>query len=212
MKTTRNLTIMAIAAMLIACGSQKKADQHKCVAPMPAAVSIDSLKNCMVPASFNSATDFNWMGGLLTMNVYNEDLYDAVEVTQLQVGDTLVYDGAPIVIEKIDETANGMEINGGQVDQGGCLLVPYEGGTYIGRGMDDYATYTELGKAQVPLAENFIIVDCGENPTDPNDTIRADQKLYLETLSQGRAQFSCLNTLVTIENGAITAISRRWTP
>ena len=201
-----------IAALLMACGSQMKAKQHKSISPMPAAVNVDKLQDCVVPAAFISTEDFNWMGGLLTMTVYNEDLYDAVEVSQLQVGDTIVYDGQPVVIEKLEETANGLEINGGQVDEGGCILAPYEGGTYIGRDMDDYATYTELGKAQLPLAENFVVVDCGENPDDPSDTIRTDQKLYLESLKNGREQFSCLNTIVTIEKGAITSITRRWTP
>ena len=212
MKTTRNIAILAISAILFSCGgSQTTEQQNKCIAPLPAGVSVDSLKDCTVPASFTN-NDFNWMGGNLSMTVYNTDLYDAVEVSQMQVGDTIIYAGEPIIISQIDQTEGGVEINGGQVDEGGCWLVAFEGGTYITRGMNDHANFSELGKAQVPLAENFVLIDCGENPTDPSDTISTNQKLYIENLKDGKSGFSPLNTQVTIENGAITQINRRWIP
>ena len=209
MKASKTLAIVAISALLLSCGGKKA--EHKCIAPMPAGISIENLQDCCVPAQFTSE-NFNWMGGLLGMKVSNMDLYDAVEVTQLQVGDTIMYAGEPIVINKIEETASGMEINGGQVDEGGCRLVGYEGGTYIARGMDDHATFTELGYKEVPLAEDFVVIDCGVNPDDPSDTIRTDQKLYLENLKDGRDWFSPLNTVVTIQNGNIVEIKRRWIP
>ena len=146
------------------------------------------------------------------MEVSNKDLYDAVEISQLQVGDTLIYDDAPIVIQKIEQTQKGVEINGGQIDEGGCSLMANEGGTYVACHWDTHATYTDLGKAQVPLAKDFIIIDCGEDPNDPSDTIRTDQKRYIENLKGGRDSFFCLNTLVTIEKGKITQINRRWIP
>ena len=212
MKTTRNIAILAISAILFSCGgSQTTEQQNKCIAPLPAGVSVDSLKDCIVPASFTN-NDFNWMGGNLSMTVYNTDLYDAVEVSQMQVGDTIIYAGEPIIISQIDQTEGGVEINGGQVDEGGCCLVAFEGGTYITRGMNDHANFSELGKAQVPLAENFVLIDCGENPTDPSDTLSTNQKLYIENLKDGKSGFSPLNTQVTIENGAITQINRRWIP
>ncbi|MCF0199183.1 MAG: hypothetical protein HUK02_07645, partial [Bacteroidaceae bacterium] len=129
-----------------------------------------------------------------------------------QVGDTLLYDGQPIAIQQIEETNGGIEINGGQIDEGGCCLVPHEGGTYVARGWDDHATYTELGKAEVPLAEDFTVIDCGTEPTDPSDTIRTNQKLYIEQLQDSRPSFNVLNTRVTIEHGQITEINRRWIP
>ena len=57
-----------------------------------------------------------------------------------------------------------------------------------------------------------MIVDCGENPTDPSDTLTTGQKLYLETLEGYRREFSPLNTKVVVEDGLITAILRRWIP
>lgn len=183
---------------------------HKLIAPLPAGVAIDELKDCTVPAAFHPA-DFNWMGGNLTMTIYNQDLYDAVEISQMQVGDTLVYTGEPMVVNTIAESHGGIDINGG-LDEGGCCLAGYEGGTYIARNWDDHATYTELGKAEIALADDFVIIDCGIDPNDPIDTIRTGQKLYIENLKDSRKDFFQLNTRVTIENGIITEIKRHWIP
>ena len=145
------------------------------------------------------------------MTVYNQVLYDAVEISQMQVGDTLIYESKPLVINKMENADGGININGG-LEEGGCWLVGYEGGTYIVRTWDDHAIYSELGKAEVALSEDFIIVDCGIEPSDPNDTIRTEQKLYLENLQDYRREFNQLNTRVTIENGLVTEINRHWIP
>ena len=186
------------------------ADDHKLIAPLPSGLDIEDLKDCTVPAAFTS-DDFRWMGGNLRMTVYSKDLYDAVEISRMQVGDTLVYTGAPMVIESIEELHGGIAING-DIDNGGCCLAGYEGGTYVARNWDDHATYTKLGTAEVALADDFVIIDCGEFPTDPADTIRTGQKLYLESLKDSRREFFSLNTLVTIEKGMVTEINRRWIP
>lgn len=186
------------------------ADDHKLIAPLPSGLDIEDLEDCTVPAAFTS-DDFRWMGGNLRMTVYSKDLYDAVEISRMQLGDTLVYTGEPMVIESIEELYGGIAING-DIDNGGCCLAGYEGGTYVARNWDDHATYTKLGTAEVALADDFVIIDCGEFPTDPADTIRTGQKLYLESLKDSRREFFSLNTLVTIEKGMVTEINRRWIP
>lgn len=186
------------------------ADVYQRIAPLPSGLDVENLHDCTVAAAF-TPDDFNWMGGNLTMTVYNQDLYDAVEVSQMQVGDTLIYEGKPMVINMIAEEHGGIDINGG-LDEGGCCLAGNEGGTYVARNWDDHATYTKLGKAEVALAENFMIIDCGDFPEDPLDTIRTEQKLYIEKLKDYKKDFFQLNTRVTIENGMITEINRKWIP
>ncbi len=200
-------TIVA-AALLCGCASQKA--EHKLIAPLPAGITVENLQDCTVPVAF-ALDDFHWDGGKLSMTVYSQDLYDGEDITQMQVGDTLIYSGETIVISTFEEMNGGIEINGG-LEEGGCWLAPGEGGTYVAREWDDHATYTELGMAEVALAENFMIIDCGEFPDDPNDTIRHDHKLYIDNLTGGRDNFFPLNTRVTIENGVVTEIQRRWIP
>lgn len=207
MKTFKSAFVIALVALL--CGCTQKVN-HKSIAPLPAGVEISNLQDCTVPASFTTG-NFRWMGGNLSMTVYNMDLYDAVEIAQMQVGDTLVYESKPMVVSKIEEVDGGISINGG-VEEGGCWLVGNEGGTYVARTWDDHAIYSELGKTEMALSEDFVIIDCGLEPTDANDTIRSEQKLYLESLEDSRAEFYFLNTRVTIENGMITEINRHWIP
>lgn len=206
----KKLLYLAIATLICGCSHYKPTAKHKCIAPLPACISVDNLQDCTTPAAF-TPDSFNWEGENLTMTVYNMDLYDAIEISQMQIGDTIIYDGSPIIINKISEKNGGIDING-SLDEGGCCLSGHEGGTYVANHWDGHATYTRLGKAEVALSENFVIIDCGMNPDDPNDTIRTDQKLYIEKMKDSRPDFFQLNTCVTIENGMITKINRRWIP
>ncbi len=229
MKTKKVFALLALSSFLFGCA--QKID-YKLIKPLPAGYSVENLKDCTVPASFRP-DDFRWImadsnktlldenriadsemhiwNGMLSMNIFNKDLYDAVEISQIKVGDTLIYESQPMVVNTIEKTDGGISINGG-LEEGGCWLVGHEGGTYVAKIWDDHAVYTNLGKAEVALAEDFVIIDCGLDPRDPNDTIRTNQKLYLENLKDSRRDFHSLNTLVTIENGKITEIIRRWIP
>lgn len=206
----KTIIFIAIAAIICSCSQKKQNTEHKLIAPLPAGIAVDNLKNCAIPAAFTPA-NFNWMEGNMTMTVFNKDLYDAVEISQMQVADTIIYDGRKLVINKIKEEHGGININGG-LDEGGCCLAGNDGGTYVARNWDDHATYTNLGKAVVALADDFVIIDCGIDSNDPIDTIRAGQKLYIENLKDNKKDFFQLNTRVTIENGVITEINRHWIP
>ena len=126
MKALKSLSILAMAALMYSCSSTGKKPEHKCIAPLPASIEVNNLKDCTVPAAF-TPDSFNWMGGNLTMTVYNMDLYDVVDMEQMQVGDTIIYEGETKVINTINRE-NGIEINGG-LEEGGCWLAPNEGGT-----------------------------------------------------------------------------------
>lgn len=202
------LFYLAVSLLLFSACENKR--QPNCISPLPSGIEVDAMTDCTVPASFTT-DDFRWMGGNLMMTVYSEDLYDAVEVSKMQTGDTLVYEGRPMVIASLEEDNGTLNVNGG-VEMGGCWLQGYEGGTYRAYIFDDHSIYSELGSAEVALSEDFVIIDCHEFPNEPLDTIRSDQKLYLESLEGSRKEFYALNTRVVIENGIITEINRHWIP
>lgn len=203
--------LFAMALALCACSSQKATEAGTtCVSTLPTGLDLDNLTDATVSASFKT-DDFNWMGGNLKMTVYAEQLYDTVELHQLSVGDTLIHNGAPLVVnEKLEENGQ-ITINGG-VENGGVELWPYEGGTYRSVTFDEHSVYVELGEITLPLSENFTIIDCREEPQQPSDTIGHDQKLYLENVKEYKKSFSCLDTKVRVENGVITNITRTWIP
>ena len=180
------------------------------VKPFPVSFDTAGPEDGTYPASFTS-DDFRWMGGNLTMTVYSEDLYDAVEISLLDSGDTILYSGDTIIVNRIGDR-NGFIVINDDIENGGALLQSNGGGTYRAVQMDGHSVYSRLATATVPLSEDFIIVDCGMYPTDPSDTIKDSQKLYLETLEGYRRSFHCLNTRVMIEDGMITCIERKWIP
>ena len=206
------LTLTAAALMLACCTTNNTSNTtgNRCVRPLPAGYSADSLTDCTVPAQFTVA-DFDWTAGTLTMTVYSEDLYDAADISQLKAGDTIVYQGRNIVVAQVADMESGFKTINGGIEEGGAELQAGDGGTYRGTQLDDHSVYTTLGKATVPVAANLVVIDCGIEPTDPVDTIRTDARGYLQKLGQ-RDGFNELNTQVLIENGKVTQIARRWIP
>lgn len=203
--------VLTAIPLLVGCASANKPANHLCVSPLPSNVHLDSLIDCTVAASFN-ASDFDWQNGRLVVTIYNAYCYDAVDVSHLQHGDTIIYEaGKPLVVDSIERRNNFVVINGG-IEQGGVELTASSGGTYRATTLDDHSVYRELGKRNIPLAADFLIVDCGENPTDPNDTIRSAQSTYVNSLGDYNREFSPLNTCVRIEGGEIKEIHRRWIP
>ena len=208
------LTLAAAAIMLAGCNNNTdnttgNTTDNRCVRPLPAGITADSLTDCTVPAQFTLA-DFDWTAQTLTMTVYSEDLYDAVDISQLKAGDTIIYQGRNIVVAKIDDKDGFKTINDG-IENDGADLQAGDGGTYRAIQLDDHSVYTTLGKATVPVASDLVVIDCGIEPTDPVDTIRTDARGYLQKLGQ-RDNFNELNTQVLIQGGKVTQITRRWIP
>ena len=201
------LIFLGVALCLSSC---TKKVAYQMVKPLPAAYAVNKLQDATVPVSFSSK-DISWESGKLSMEVFSEDLYDAVAVSQLKKGDTIVYVGKPIVVKDIDRKDKYATVNGG-IEEGGADLTANEGGTYRGSQMDDHSTYTSLGKVTLPLAKDFVLIDCGENPTDPSDTIITGQKEYLEKVPEYRRDFHVLDTRVRIEKGTVVEVHRHWIP
>lgn len=205
------LSFIASLLFMTGCTNITKAPAHFCAMPIDDKMSLDSLADGTVAASF-TADDINWRGGNLTMTVYSAYRYNADDIKRLQVGDTIVYEGdKPLPVDSIERRDKYVIINGG-IETGGAELTPVDATTYRATTMDDHSVYKKLGKCNVVLAQDFMIVDCGTEPTDPNDTIRSAQKPYIDKLKDYRRQFSQLDTRVTIKHGAVTEIHRHWIP
>ena len=190
--------------------SNKEDLAYQFVKPLPADKSpFKGDIGGLIPAVFTSS-DFNWKERTLTFTAYSIDRYDSTEIAKLQIGDTILFRNDTIIVSKI-EKGRYLTINGG-IENGGVELAAYEGGTYRVQLMDDHPQYSEIGKVQLPLSDTFTIIDCGDNPDDPYDTIRTNHKQRLENMKEYKHDFIELNTRVKIENGKITNITRNWIP
>ena len=191
--------------------STAPAAQAKDIKPQSMAMANMDLKHpkegFTAPVSF-AAADVKKDGDkiTLTMKVYEQELFDAVEVSQLKAGDTITAGGEAVKITKIEEIkTGGVAINGGY-DNGGITLFPGDGGTYYQVKENDAKTYQEVGTATLPLGDKFELID---NANNDNKKLTAQD---MTTLKDDGNSFNVNNTTATVENGVITNITRVYTP
>lgn len=196
--------------LVMGCAGGNQKTSHQCVAPLETGLSIDSLNDCTIAVTF-TIDNFNWQERSLDITAYKEFLYDSTAINQMQIGDTLLCNGRSIPVDSIERRDRFVGINGG-IERGGVDLTAYENGTYRATTFSDHSVYQEMGQAHLKLADDFVIIDCGEWPDDPCDTITKDLKTYLDKLPEHRRDFFQMNTKIRIENGCIQEINRRWIP
>ena len=214
------------------------ADGHFTIMPKKPSYSLNSLKNVVVPASFE-LSDFDWDKRTLTMTVYYEDLYDGKAVDKMRAGDTIIFNDRTIVVEKIEWQDSLMVINdgptgktchtreeekkerqridsikranGGHYEYGALLEKKYNG-EY--RSVDDpspFSVFHKMGKVTLPLSKDFVFFNYRDEDINQYDTIRVNHRQYMES-REFMVDFICCGTLVKIENGVITSITRSYVP
>ncbi len=206
---------MAGAALLL-CGCTQKSAQspkaeHVTVRPLPSGINPDKVTDATVRANF-TADDFDWASGKLKLDLYAEDTYNADEINSLKVGDTLVYNGAPQAVTKIERHDKTVAVNGDIEDGGAFLQASDKGNTYRSTELDDHPVCTKIGTVTLPVSSKLTIIDCREQPTDPSDTITSNQQKYVNGLKDYKRIFTALNTRVQIAGGTVVGITRFWIP
>jgi len=170
----------------------------------------DSPADCTVSAEF-TIKDFDLDAGTLSFTAYTEELFDAAEISLMQIGDTLNVGGQAIVVESIQDKDGELIVNGG-IEEGGTDLISNGGGTYRVHGMDDYATYVEIGRSTLSISEDLKISDGYKDASSPIESDYEGLAEYLENLEGASDSYSYLSTKVRIEKGKIVDITRDWTP
>ena len=233
MKKGVAFTILAgMLLMLTACGSTKIDDQPSVAAeeneskgptgaptndnasrriePLPAAFSMNALDNCTVAASFEAENVASQEETLsIHMTIYDCELFDLVDISLMNTGDTLVIDGAEILIESVDRNeTNLVSINGG-FKEGGHDLYTEETGVYYEVTMDAGKNYYSVGEITLPIAADFIFTD----DSDPEHQGKEyDAQGFLAELETNELIFNQTNTRVTIQDGSVTDIHRIYMP
>ena len=148
-------------------------------------------------------------GGLLELHftVYDYARYDAVQISQLAAGDTLVVDGQDMTVETVEDTEAGIFVNGG-LENGGVDLAPGDGGTYYISQMDDAKDYQTVGEATLPVSQDFVLTD-DSDPDHPGQTLLSGDLFSLEDDGVG---FTANNTSLTVEGGYVVSAQRVYIP
>lgn len=180
------------------------------IKPLGMDYNSESPDDSTVSAEF-TIKDFDLDAGTLTFTAYTEELFDAAEISLMQIGDTLNVDGQAIVVESIQDKDGELIVNGG-IEEGGTDLISAGGGTYRVHGMDDYATYVEIGRSTLSISEDLKISDGYKDASSPIEADYEGLAEYLENLEGASDSYSYLSTKVRIEKGKIVDITREWTP
>lgn len=224
-------TFLQFAMATIVCSCEQK-EEHKLITPLPREINVENMRDCKARASF-TVDNFNWDARTLRMTVYGVDVYRIADVAGIRMGDTVMINTKPRVIEKIDTVGEGRLKGQVRYNDIYCFW-PTVGYNLAEAACETcYAGYTEcpahvfkeLGMVEVPLAEGFELIDgypslvtsiLTEEETQQitADTIRTDHRQYLESLDgslkafHGDREVWDGRTLVTIKDGKITQIHR----
>ncbi len=215
-KKVWTLALAVCMMLLVGCGTQDNGAQEGAqrVEPMLSGNTMEAMTDDTFQASF-AAADLTEQDGTLTLAVtgYEEELFDAVAITTLKAGDTVVAGGKEYTVETAEENENGLiSVNGG-LEQGGIDFMPgdEDGGVYYVEGLDDIHTYASLGTASLPLAETFVFIDNSDLDHPDREYPAAEFQKLLTDDTNGYG-FEANNTVVTVENGQITKIVRSFQP
>ena len=176
------------------------------IKPLPDSIDAANLTDATVAASFDESAIKETDGKTyLTLQVYDYDRYDMVDISKLAEGSVIVAGGKDMTVSSVEQDGALVLINGG-LTKGGMTLTTQDDGVYYELGVNDAKCYQEKGEVTLPLSASFTLTD-GSDPDHPNQTYGAEKLPELVA-----AGFTANNTLVTIENGEITAITRTVAP
>ncbi len=208
------------------------AAEGKVIAPLTAEVDTANLADGIYSVEIKSV-EKDGDQAKADLVIYTQDLYDVVDITTMQPGDTIVFRGEEVEVKSVEETepvtltdADGnegsyavYEVNG-PIEEGGIELVAGEGGTYRYLGLDDHPTYTEHGDATVEIAADAVINDKAHILDDPAGQL-SDEGVTMTTAefadgfeeeANNHIPYTELNTTVRTEGGVIVEISRKFIP
>ena len=81
--------------------------------------------------------------------------------------------------------------------------------------MDDpspFSVFHKMGKITLPLSKDFVFFNYRDGEDiNQYDTVRVNHLQYMES-REFMVDFICCGTLVKIENGVITSITRSYVP
>lgn len=183
----------------------------KRITPLPSTMSVNSLNDATFSVSF-FPDDIKLNGDVLSiyMTVYDYELFDMVDISQMEKGDVIVCSGVDVPVESIEREQNGMITIDDGLENGGCYLMTDGGGVYYEVGFDNEKTYYSIGDITLESGSNFVFTD---NSDLENQGKTMDAKEFAEyAQAQEVFAFQPTNMSVRTENGKIVEIVKNYTP
>lgn len=188
---------------------KEESGEAKTVTPIPSGINLANLNDVTLHVSFTTKNAYlNGDGALvLDMVVYEHDVYDSVDLSQLAEGDTIVVNGKNVLVKSKEADGELICINGGE-SEGGFNLTSSGGGTFCIVGLNDRHSYYEAGNVTIAVDQECVLIDDADLD-NPGKTLYAGDLLSLEDDAYG---YTPDNTTVTVAGGKIIEIHRVYTP
>ena len=185
--------------------------EGKIISPLPVTIDLNQLDNCTVAVSFEEGDAYVDDTGVMRLDatVYTYDLYDMVDISLLEEGDTIVIRNQEVPVTKLERNELGLVIINGGEENGGYDLYTDNSGVYFEMGFNDAKAYYPLGEATIRVSADFKFYDgsdleAGEKMFYPGDFLIDD--------AGNRYDFNANNTTIVIEEGQIILMNRIFTP
>lgn len=187
-------------------------EEAKRISPLPATLSLDDLKDATFAASIQTSGVTMENGTLsVRMIVYDYELFDMAEISQLKEGDTLVCNGEDMLVTFVERGDGGMVTVNGGLEEGGCYLATNGDGVYYESGFDDMKSYYSIGETVLEAAPDFVFVDRSDIESQSEKTMNAEEFAEFVKMQDDNA-FLPTGTQVRTENGKIAEIDKNYTP
>jgi len=183
----------------------------KRIVPLPCTVDVNQLRDGTLAVSLKEDALRRDESGTLKMHltVHTYDLYDLVDISRMQVGDTICINRQDLLITSLEETQYGSVLINGGLEKGGHELRTDENGVYYESGFSDIKSYYEIGSVTLPLSEKFVYVDASD----------LDQGERLWSLEEFEAMYEAVafyfqpsSTSVVVADGVIASLTRVYVP
>lgn len=210
------LAVLLIASALAGCGTSAKTEAQTptaadaAIQPLPQALDIADLDNSVAAVSLQPGDAYADSTGTAWMKVmiYDYDRYDAAQIAQMKVGDTISLEGQLVTVSTLERDHTGeVKINGG-LEQDGYTLMTDNNLCYQVLASDAHA-WKEMGTAVFRLADDFLFTDTANLEQGETTYQSAD---FLTPGTDLVYNFTPNNTTITIRDGQIAAMNRVYTP
>ena len=181
------------------------------VRPVPVNIDVNNLKDGVYPVAFKQEEVEKADGGFnIPFEVFNMDLYDGVELHNLNAGDYIEVAGELMKVDSLSFESR-IRINGG-LDCGGVEFRSVGGGVYRYDGWDDMPTYTSFGKVKLFVPDTIIFTDKGNVSESMAGVVVPAGKVYeyLRTVEFGYFNEYAVN--IRIEDGKVVEFWRNYRP
>ena len=188
--------------------------ENKIIYPLKSGIDIENIDDVMIHADFD-LTAFDFENKTLKMEFYEQDIYDAIDITTMKIGDSIIINDETFPIEEVSENDGFIDINGGYTtSEYGMTFMSNDGGTFRTILLDDYGTYSKLGETVLPIAKDFELIDYtrGDYGDEGIKTDLEGLNDFIANLPDWDMGFGYHNTEVRIVNNQIVQVIRHWVP